>query len=194
MPRPISTLTKFILSLPRDEVVAQAKAKGLQTGDSNVLRVRRKARLKVASKPGSRGAKKPAASAKASAAKQRTRPAKANGGSSKTALVVKRDTESKADFVRARPHLSPREVVEDAVAAGVKLDVGYVLNVRGYDKAVARKRRAAMKTGAKLSATEGGAASPVESLLLAVASEVGLGRAVALLEGERARVRAVIGG
>ena len=38
---------------------------------------------------------------------------------------------SKADFVRARSHLSPEEIVEDAKAAGLKLDTSYVYNVRG---------------------------------------------------------------
>jgi hypothetical protein len=37
-------------------------------------------------------------------------------------------------------------------------------------------------------------ASSTETLLKAVAAEIGLGRAMEILAGERARVRAVIGG
>jgi len=45
MARPPSTLSKFILSLPRSlpvkEVIAKAKAKGLKATESNIYRVRR---------------------------------------------------------------------------------------------------------------------------------------------------------
>jgi len=45
MARPPSTLSKFILSLPRNlpvkDVIAKAKAKGLKATESNIYRVRR---------------------------------------------------------------------------------------------------------------------------------------------------------
>jgi hypothetical protein len=113
-------------------------------------------------------------------------------------------TASKADFVRERGHLSPKEIVEDAKSKGVKLNASYVYNVRGYDKALASKQtRAARKSATTTPAVASTApkasrpsspASSVEDLLKAVAAELGLGRAIEILQGERARVRAVIGG
>jgi hypothetical protein len=104
--------------------------------------------------------------------------------------------ESKADFVRARSHLSPKEIVEDATDQGMKLDATYVYNVRGYDKTMAKKQRQPAKAAAP-SASEANrssrSASAVEDLLRAVAAELGLGRAIQILQAERARVHAVIG-
>jgi hypothetical protein len=108
-------------------------------------------------------------------------------------------TTSKAEFVRSRQHLSPKEIVEDAKATGMKLDVGYVYNVRGADKKAGRKE---MRTAARRSTerTAPPVARPIatstkaEDLLRAVAAEVGLGRAIELLEAERARVHAVMRG
>jgi len=108
-------------------------------------------------------------------------------------------TQSKAEFVRGRSHLSPKEIVEDAKAAGMKLDVGYVYNVRGAAKA--RSKTKGTKLAARRS-TERKAppvprpittTSSAETLLKALGAEIGLARAVEILQGERARVRAVIG-
>jgi hypothetical protein len=114
----------------------------------------------------------------------------------------KAPTTSKAEFVRARAHLSPKEIVEDAKAAGMKFGVHYVYSVRG-----ASKQRGVVKTmPAKVAARRAVArqAAPIarpittaakaEDLLRAVASEVGLGRAIEVLEAERARVHAVLRG
>ena len=127
---------------------------------------------------------------------------KAKNRPKKTATVSTTLGMSKAEFVRARAHLSPKEIVEDAKAAGMKLDVGYVHNVRG-----AAKGKGVVKTmPARLAARRAIArqappvarpitsASKAEDLLRAVAAEVGLGRAIELLEAERARVHAVIRG
>jgi len=173
--------SEFIRRLPATtsakDAVAQGKAAGMKFDVQYVSKIRSAARTKGAAKKASATPAKKAAAAATPAKKA----AKAAG---RTAAQ-----ESKADFVRARAHLSPKEVVEDAVVAGVTLDASYVYNVRGYDKAVARKGRAGTKRAPVVAATRS-----VESLLLAVAAELGLGRAIDILQGERARVRAVIGG
>jgi hypothetical protein len=107
---------------------------------------------------------------------------------------------NKADFVRSRSHLSPKEIVEDAKAAGMKLDVGYVYSVRGYAKSKGKAKvtkQAARRSTAKEAppvARRITTSSKAEDLLRAIAAEVGLGRAIELLEAERARVHAVLRG
>jgi hypothetical protein len=106
---------------------------------------------------------------------------------------------SKADFVRAHPNLSPKEIVAKAKAEGIKFGVGYVYNVRGYDKTVGKRPVAATKGASKPVATIGRRSSSTsgakaENVLKAVAAEIGLGRAIEILAGERAKVRAVIEG
>ncbi len=95
--------------------------------------------------------------------------------------VSKKPAQTKADFVRKFPNLSPKEVVAKAKLEGVKLDTGYVYNVRGADKL------------AQPSITTA-SSSKAENLLKAVAAEVGLGRAIQLLEAERARVHSILRG
>jgi hypothetical protein len=89
-------------SLSTADVIAKAKTAGLKVSSSLVYMVRSRA-----------GAKK--AVAKKTSAKPTAAPSKAAPASV-----------SKADFVRARTHLSPKEIVEDARTAGVKFDAGYV--------------------------------------------------------------------
>jgi len=122
--------------------------------------------------------------ARGRAAKGKTKRAAASNGATKP-------THSKAAFVRARAHLSPREIVEDAEAAGLKLDVGYVYNVRGAANPGARRSTERTAPSVTRPITT---ASKVEDLLRAVAAEVGLARAVEVLEAERARVRTVLRG
>jgi hypothetical protein len=163
-------------SLSAAEVVAKAKGAGIALTDNLVYMVRGPRRGK------SKTQKKGAALKKtASTTKPSKRPA----------------TQSKADFVRARPHLSPKEIVEDAKVAGVKLDATYVYNVRGYDKTAAKQKRTARGTSTGSKSTSRSAHhsdAGVEALLKAVAAELGLGRSIEILQAERARVRAVIGG
>jgi hypothetical protein len=161
-------------SLSTADVIAKAKTAGLKVSSSLVYMVRSRA-----------GAKK--AVAKKTSAKPTAAPSKAAPASV-----------SKADFVRARTHLSPKEIVEDARTAGVKFDAGYVYKVRGYDKTAGKKKR----DGAKPRTARAGAPVPrpitnrssAEDLLRAVAAEVGLGRAIELLQGERARVHSILRG
>lgn len=116
----------------------------------------------------------------------------------KTAAPSNAATMNKADFVRSRSHLSPKEIVEDAKAAGLKLDGGYVYNVRGAAKAKSKTKvtKLAARRVRKAPAVARPTTIPskAEDLLKAVAAEIGLGRAMEILLGERARARAVIGG
>ncbi len=163
------------VSLSAAEVVAKAKAQGLSIHVDHVYKVR-----------GPMGER-----------------AKKSGTKEKSTPSAKRLLESKADFVRARAHLSPKEIVEDAKAGGIKLDVRYVYNVRGGAQAARKKKRPAAQTMTSTPTSVNGSAplvaaaaipSSAEDLLRAVAAELGLGRAVEILAEERAKVRAVIGG
>jgi hypothetical protein len=166
-------------SLSTANVISKAKAAGLKVSSSLVYMVRSRAGAKKAS---------------------RVKP---------TVATSKAPAKSKAAFVRARSHLSPKEIVEDAKAEGVKFDVSYVYRVRGYDKSKAKPTKAtalATKPSATIKSTTKSAtltkAAPVprpitttssaEMLLTAVAAEVGLGRAIELLQGERARVHSIL--
>lgn len=171
MARPISKTTKFILALPKDlpakEVLAKAKASGLETSESNVHRVRRlhgrrsKTRAKT-SLPAARAPK---------------------GGNKPSGL-------RKSDFVREQPASTPaKEVVAKAKASGLKLDLQYVYKVRSRSKP-RRAPRAARAASAPTS-TVRTTSSSTEALLRALGAELGLGRAVAILESERARVSSI---
>jgi hypothetical protein len=123
--------------------------------------------------------------------------AKAEGVAKKSAAAAPPRT-SKAAFVRKFPKASPREIVAKAQAEGINIELDYVYNVRSSDKVA--------KPGTKAEATAAvprmavsaprpiATASSGEDLLKAVAAEIGLGRAIEILTGERARVRALIGG
>jgi hypothetical protein len=104
--------------------------------------------------------------------------------------------QSKADFVRSLSKTMPATlVIERGKAAGVQLSKNYVYRVRSWANAAKSQNKKAPKTTP--TATKSAAAtldSSAERLLKAVAAEIGLGRAVEILSGERARVRAVIGG
>ncbi len=157
-------------TLSTADVIAKAKAAGLKVSSSLVYMVRGRA-----------GAKKGAAKK-----------------TSKTTAIVKTPTQSKADFVRAHASLSPKEIVAKGKADGLKIDVHYVYNVRAYGKTAGKKKRAA--TRATPSRKAPAVSRPIttstkaETLLRAIAAEIGLGRAMEILSAERAMVRAVIGG
>jgi len=161
-------------TLPAHDVVSKAKAAGLTLDAGLVYKVR--ARAKVRRAP------------KASAAV--ARPAAPKTGA----------RTSKADFVRSRPYLSPKEIVEDAKAAGIKFSVQYVYNVRRQAVASPRKTHpAARKPSQPVVARTGGYTQPVASagsrqLLLAVAAELGLGKAIEVLQAERAHIHSLLRG
>lgn len=170
-------------TLSAAEVVKKAKAQGIDLRAGLVYEVRRMAKAKSA------GTAKKVPGVKKAAPKAAPVVAKS--------IAAKKPPASKASFVRAHSDLSPKEIVAKAKAEGIKLDVGYVYNVRGAAKAGARKK--VVKQAARRAVARGGvtlprlaaSTSPVESLLRAVAAEIGLGRAMEILSGERTRVRAL---
>jgi hypothetical protein len=92
--------------------------------------------------------------------------------------------------IRSLPDLTPEQVVEALAARGLK--------ATPYDVGRARTRSAsgssAQSSAPKVSTNA--ASKPnlaLEELLLAVAAEMGLGRALGVLEGERERIRAILG-
>lgn len=102
-------------------------------------------------------------------------------------------SQSKAQFVRAQSaKLTAREVVDKARAAGITLTATYVYNVRSGSKgrsvSAARAGGAPSGNGVVRHATGRSA----EHVLRAVAAELGLARAIALLEDERRHVRRLI--
>jgi hypothetical protein len=189
MPRAKNTSTKtsnksdFIRSQPTTlsaaEVVAKAKTAGVTILPGLVYEVRRKA------KGPAKGKTKRTTTAKPVLAST-TRPASST-----------KPPKSKAAFVRGLPASTPaKDVVKQAKELGLSLSVNYVYNIRGAAKVAAKKKRAAAKSPALGTVLNGGrptVSASAENLLKAVAAELGLGSALEILMGERARVRAVIG-
>jgi hypothetical protein len=116
--------------------------------------------------------------------------------------------QSKSDFIRSQPAtLSAAEVVAKAKTAGITFSPQLVYNVRNGSKAqkgTAKRTAKAKPTTTSKRATAPRQAPPVPrpitstrsaaDLLKAVAAEIGLGRAIEQLQGERARVRAILRG
>jgi hypothetical protein len=167
-------------SLSATDIVAAGKRAGLKISSSLVYVVRGRS---GAARGAKSGAPKRAAGKLPSPAREPAVPAPAANGASKAA------------FVRARAHLSPREIVEDAKAAGVALDVGYVYNVRGAARVKSKvTKQPARVVRAVAEAAPSVTTAKAEDLLKALGAELGLGRAIEILQGERAKVRAVIRG
>ncbi len=172
----------FIRALPAtmsaSAVVAKAKAAGIKMGEAYVYNVRGRAAGK-----GKKG--KPAAKRLA------TRQAVLSSVPPKGPVPP-----TKADFVREHPTLSPRAIVAKAKAAGIHIGVHYVYNVRAQGKVGGKRVRvAAIAKPSRPTVVNGGHSSAdarMETLLKYVAAELGLKRALEILEGERARVRAVL--
>jgi hypothetical protein len=163
-------------TMPGNEVIEKGKAAGIRLSKNYVYRVRTWAN----------------AATRAQAKKAPEKEVTTKGG------AAKEPAGSKAGWVRARPHLSPKEIVEQAAARGIKFGVHYVYNVRRHDTASGagkkgREARAIVDRKGAAVPRPITSASRAESLLKAVAAEIGLGRALEILEGERARVRAAIG-
>ncbi len=156
-------------TLSAAEVLAKAKAAGLKLTSQLVYKVR--------------SGTKPKGSAKKTSAP------------TQTSASTKPPT-SKAAFVRGLPAgTAAKEVVKLAKAAGIRLDVGYVYNVRGTAKRATKKKGAAAKSPAVSTIASTAAwsvAKHAETLLRAVAAEIGLGRAIDLLHDERARVHSIV--
>jgi hypothetical protein len=156
------------------ELVSKAKAAGINFTPVLVYKVRGRAKAKRSA------AKKASAIVTTAPNAAATKPAK-----------------SKSAFIRSLPSSTPaKEVVKQAKALGMKLTESYVYNVRGAAKKTAKAKRADAKSPA-VRVANGGASrgsTSAENLLKAVAAEIGLGPAIEILAGERARVAAVIGG
>jgi hypothetical protein len=194
-------------TLSAADVIAKGKEAGMTFTSSLVYMVRGRQDGKATPKKTATKTVNPKQTApkKLSAAPKQKASAKKSTSTTPGRSASPKETGSKADFVRARAHLSPKEIVEDAKAAGQKLDVNYVYKVRGYDKTTAKRKSTARrpvgkKPAAKTATTKPAASdvrpsdAKVETLLRAVAAELGLGRAIEILQDERARVRVVIGG
>ncbi|HEY1960691.1 MAG TPA: hypothetical protein VGH28_34000 [Polyangiaceae bacterium] len=90
--------------------------------------------------------------------------------------MPKKDT--KASFVRGLPATMPaKEVVDKAKEAGLKLTAAYVYVIRSQARLDGTKREAAPRIS-----------KDAEARLVAVASELGLSRSIAILTREKERV------
>ena len=170
----------FIRSQPATlsaaEVVAKGKAEGVTILPGLVYEVRRKAKARTKGKA-SKGAA-PTTNAISTKPSTSTKPPK-----------------SKAAFVRGLPASTPaKDVVKQAKALGLSLSINYVYNIRGAAKMVGKKRAAAKSPAVGPVANGGGSrvSASAENLLKAVAAEIGLGPAIEILQGERARVHVVL--
>jgi hypothetical protein len=105
--------------------------------------------------------------------------------------------QSKAEFVRSHPDsMGARDVVKAAKAAGIPISEAYVYTIR-YEA----KRRGQKKPGqpgrrkGRAGAAVGGprVSGNVEALLQAAAAEIGLSRAISILQEQQRTLRAVLG-
>jgi hypothetical protein len=174
-------------TLSAPEVVAKGKAAGIKFSSQLVYHVRRGPKA-------TKGAAKKTSSAKPV-----------------TAATTKSKV-SKAAFIRSLPKDMPvAEVIAKGKAQGLKLAETYVSWARWAGKKANKKSAKAAAPATKPSAPTvqvttratprnptltNGVRSPVsssaETLLRAVAAEVGLGRAIEILLGERARVHSIL--
>jgi hypothetical protein len=162
-------------SMSASDVVKKAKAEGINFPAQLVYNVRNA--MKTARK---------------SARRQATKP---------TPTSTSKPVQSKAAFVRSLPRTMPvKDVVAEAKKQGIKIAERYVYWARssgaGLAKTTATRQAASRSTAHQAPAITRPITtnSKVEELLRAVAAEIGLGRAIEILAGERARVTAVMRG
>ena len=100
---------------------------------------------------------------------------------------------AKSAFVKSQPHSMPaKEVVAKAKEAGIVLNEKYVYNVRSTSGTA--KRAGPGRPGRPPKAAGGmGGGRTAEDILQAVAAEIGLSRAIALLQQRQQVVRSVLG-
>jgi len=163
-------------AMPAADVVAKGKASGLKFTSALVYKVRNKGKAKRST---------PKAPAK------------------KTSATAK-PAQSKAAFIRSLPRTMPvKDVVAEAKKHGMTIPETYVYWARSTGKGPAKAKTTKRAARSARSATPRKAPAvtrPIttrtsaEDLLRAVAAEIGLGRAIELLEAERARVHAVLRG
>ncbi len=170
--KPTVNKSDFIRHQPSDlsaaEVIKKAKAAGVKLTAQLVYKVRGRSKTNTP---------QPKATSAAPTAAPTAAPAAGPAPKNKSA------------FIRRLPSSMPaKEVVKQAKAAGMKLTESYVYNVRGAAKKTARPGRNGASVARPIATT-----SSAESLLKALAAELGLGNAIEILTGERTKVRAVIG-
>lgn len=117
--------------------------------------------------------------------------------------MKKKKQNSKIAFIKARPMTkSAQDVIAEAKAAGLEINANYVHSVRSElrramrEVEAKRERKPFTKPGGtpiKVPAAKTVAAEP-EVLLRAVASEIGLAKAIELLTNDRKSVLALLHG
>ncbi|MCC6527092.1 MAG: hypothetical protein IT373_30875 [Polyangiaceae bacterium] len=101
----------------------------------------------------------------------------------------KAQPKTKSDFILAHPvGTRAKDIVAAGKATGMSFDEKYVYTIRSVDRA--RKQQQAARAAFGAAAPAGSAA---EQLLFAVAAEVGLARAIELLDTRRRSVMAALG-
>jgi hypothetical protein len=201
-------LSKNLVYLVRGKADAKGKVKK-GTVKKTVSKAMGK---KATSKTGSSPSATPTGPVKKTSSKSASKQAKKTtkkAASKKTSVP----TMTKADFVRQNPGVTAKDLAAKALFEGIEISEGYVYSVRSQDakaaskkKGTAPKKSTAKSVSKKPSTTSnkspkptasngmGASGSSVEELLKAAAAELGLGRALEILQGERARIRAVLGG
>ena len=103
--------------------------------------------------------------------------------------MAKEKAQSKAAYVRSLPRsMKASQVVAKAKAAGIKLTTAYVYAIRSDASAAKKSKKPAAVAPA------GTRSHSAEDLLRSVAAEVGLSRAITLLQAEHDRVARLLRG
>lgn len=100
-----------------------------------------------------------------------------------------KSNQTKSDFILGHPDIQAKEIVAKGKAVGLEFNEKYVYTIRS----VARSRKQRDEARAAVGPGSSGANTGAGALLVAVAAEVGLGRAIGLLEQERKRVLTAMG-
>jgi hypothetical protein len=104
---------------------------------------------------------------------------------------------TKTAFVKAQPtSLSAKEVIAKGKAAGIELTEKAVYAIRYEAKRAAKKKSQHRPASGKLTTVRNSKlrANGVEDLLRAAASEIGLSRAIGILQEQQRSLRSVLGG
>jgi hypothetical protein len=103
---------------------------------------------------------------------------------------------TKTAFVKAQPtSLSAKEVIAKGKAAGIELTEKAVYAIR-YEAKRAAKKKSQFRGAGKVPTVRNpkSKANGVEDLLRAAASEIGLSRAISILQEQQRSLRSVLGG
>ena len=101
---------------------------------------------------------------------------------------------TKAAFVRSLPRsLSAKDVISRGKAAGMSLSAAHVYAIRSGSKKSKAKKHGATNGGRATSHVRGAGNHGAEDLLRAVASELGLSNAMAILQAEHSKVQRLMG-